>query len=141
MANNPRKEIKELMYKYWGGRCAYCLKRLKKTKITGDHFIPKSLSGTSSKYNYVPSCSNCNFKKDNKPPDKFCSDSQRKHISRYFNCLFARDMFFANKRAESRPDIAKMHLVQSYSNYLMTMMRFKHGANIYQITDFSFKKD
>ena len=45
------------------GKCQYCDKRLKKSRFTLDHVIPKSKGGKTDWNNLVVSCSSCNTKK------------------------------------------------------------------------------
>ena len=46
------------------GICHYCGKKFKPSLLTMDHVIPLSRGGTSSKENIVPSCRDCNTKKN-----------------------------------------------------------------------------
>lgn len=75
----------ERIEKFWGYRCAYCLKV--PDKITKDHVMPKSRGGNDNPFNLVPSCSACNTDKGNHHPNRWCSLEQRNHIVQYFNVI------------------------------------------------------
>lgn len=62
--------------------CQYCGKKLKDSKATLDHLLPKSRGGKLTFNNVVCSCYDCNLKKGNRTPDEasmpLISNSKRK---------------------------------------------------------------
>lgn len=47
----------------WAGRgnkCAYCLDRLKRSDVTGDHVVPRSNGGATKRGNIKAACQPCN---------------------------------------------------------------------------------
>jgi len=71
---------------YFRGRCAYCLRKPVEgeAQLTKDHFIPKSRNGRNSGTNIVPACEDCNTRKGNIHPDKWCTEEQLERIHTYF---------------------------------------------------------
>jgi 5-methylcytosine-specific restriction endonuclease McrA len=54
--------------KVCGGKCFYCGIKLVNRAVTVDHFIPKSLGGSSDLSNKVAACGPCNWNKSNRMP-------------------------------------------------------------------------
>jgi len=50
--------------------CAYCSKLCKKSNITIDHVLPKSMGGENSFLNCVAACIACNLRKANQTPEQ-----------------------------------------------------------------------
>jgi len=50
------------------GQCWYCLKVFPPDELTMDHLIPLARGGSSTKDNLVPSCKDCNTKKQSMMP-------------------------------------------------------------------------
>lgn len=112
-----------LVEKFWGNRCAYCLKKIGAHNITRDHFIPRSKKGQNHKFNLVPACDRCNTAKCNNHPNKWCSDAQRAQVGTYFNALLAYDV--ETYKISSMPiDI----LEKAYDQYINIRKRFKSSA-------------
>jgi hypothetical protein len=76
-------EQKQALLQKFGGKCAYCDVRLfvvcksKNHKITVDHFIPVSKSGSDNLDNLVASCVKCNSIKGDMWPIDFILHSDR----------------------------------------------------------------
>ncbi|GAB4344098.1 MAG: HNH endonuclease [Candidatus Abyssubacteria bacterium] len=49
--------------------CQYCGKKFKKTELTLDHVVPRSLGGRSTWENMVLACVQCNVRKGNRLPE------------------------------------------------------------------------
>jgi 5-methylcytosine-specific restriction endonuclease McrA len=43
-----------------GGKCAYCTVKIPAKKVTGDHVIPRSQGGTTTRANIKAACHDCN---------------------------------------------------------------------------------
>lgn len=69
----------EFMNQFWGGRCAYCLRKLPMKELTNDHIVPKALGGRQL-MNLVPACACCNSQKGDANPKLWCTDTQKQHI-------------------------------------------------------------
>lgn len=71
---------------YFRGRCAYCLRKPVdgEAPLTKDHFVPKSKNGRNSGTNIVPACEECNTRKADAHPEKWCSEEQLERIYTYF---------------------------------------------------------
>lgn len=63
-----RKAIKKRMLKFYENECIYCGRD--DVPLTIDHLVPKSLGGVSYMLNTVPSCQQCNRKKNDKHPSE-----------------------------------------------------------------------
>ncbi len=59
---HPSDGEKEKLWRYFKSQCAYCGKRLTRSKRNAhlDHIVPSSEGGTNSIYNHVLSCATCN---------------------------------------------------------------------------------
>ena len=62
------KKIREVVYKKYNGRCAYCGRRIDIKDMQVDHFLPLRAwgieeSGTDDISNLMPSCRMCNHYK------------------------------------------------------------------------------
>ena len=72
------KETRQEVYARFNGRCAYCNKKLflnsanAAKNMTLDHFRPRSKGGRDEIKNLVASCADCNSRKGNMSPHKFC---------------------------------------------------------------------
>ena len=55
-------------------KCHYCRARMSPTNATKDHVVPLSRGGKARDWNTVPSCSECNTKKDNRWPSRHCPE-------------------------------------------------------------------
>ena len=53
-----RKRLK--VYNKYGGRCAYCGKKIKYEDFEIDHKIPKIIKGGNGEKNLMPACKSCN---------------------------------------------------------------------------------
>lgn len=64
-----RDKARELKKTQWWltqvnrGICHYCERKFSPKQLTMDHVVPLARGGTSSKGNIVPSCKDCNSKK------------------------------------------------------------------------------
>lgn|SRR5574344_804574 len=67
-----KKEIREIVYRKYGGHCAYCGCSIERDNFCVDHIIPKLRdksildtreSGLDDISNYNPSCRACNIRK------------------------------------------------------------------------------
>jgi len=56
----PEKEDKQIVWDFFGGRCAYCGKQLTNGEGDIDHLISAALGGTNALANRVLSCKSCN---------------------------------------------------------------------------------
>lgn len=54
---------RELVYKKYDGRCAYCGRHIKYKDMQVDHFIPQARGGTDDIENLMPACRMCNHYK------------------------------------------------------------------------------
>jgi 5-methylcytosine-specific restriction endonuclease McrA len=54
-----------------GRRCWYCGDRLRRSKMSKDHQIPKSVGGTSAADNLVLACRKCNGKKADRDVEEY----------------------------------------------------------------------
>lgn len=54
-------------------KCYYCGKEITLKEMTLDHVYPKSLGGPTIPQNLVPSCRECNGRKENMTPEQFRS--------------------------------------------------------------------
>ena len=76
---------------YFGHRCAYCGKEIK--KATQDHVIPVEKDGDYTVTNVVPACMSCNSSKGNKsfdewyPTQPFYSKEREEDIKAYFELV------------------------------------------------------
>lgn len=72
---------------YWNGRCAYCLGKFSRKKLTKEHIIPKSQPNCASKsqLNIVFVCWSCNHKRRTQSLNKFLDNDARDHIARHTN--------------------------------------------------------
>ena len=62
----------DITYKLKGNdRCYYCGEEVNPSKITLDHVYPQALGGPTIPQNMVPSCRNCNGKKEDMTPNQF----------------------------------------------------------------------
>lgn len=68
----------------WGYSCAYCGRI--GSGLTQDHFIPVSDPSSPGTVpgNMVPACPSCNYSKQHRNPDRWCSDVQRLHAIRAY---------------------------------------------------------
>ena len=60
------KSVRQVVYEKFGGRCAYCGRKIDYKDMQVDHFIPKrgySESGSDNISNLMPSCRMCNHYK------------------------------------------------------------------------------
>lgn len=60
------KAVREIVYQKYGGRCAYCGRKIKYKDMQVDHFLPKNgwgVSGSDELSNLMPSCRMCNHYK------------------------------------------------------------------------------
>ena len=64
-------ELREFILKKTNGYCAYCGRELPSCGWHRDHVIPRSIGGTWSFSNLVPSCKSCNIRKRALTPDGF----------------------------------------------------------------------
>ncbi len=85
-----KKEIRQLIYNKYGGKCAYCGQDLP-NKWHIDHFLPVVRNWWENTYNnpennnidnYMPSCPSCNILKSS-----FGIEMFRKGIQGYINSL------------------------------------------------------
>lgn len=58
-----KKEIREIVWKKYDCKCAYCGEDLEYHKMQVDHIEPKYKGGKDDISNYNPSCRQCNFYK------------------------------------------------------------------------------
>lgn len=61
-----KKEVREAVHAKYGGRCAYCGRKIEYKDMQIDHFIPKrgrSDSGSDDIANLMPACRMCNHYK------------------------------------------------------------------------------
>lgn len=65
--------IREIVFRKYDGKCAYCGCELELHDLKIDHFIPKKKGGTDDIENLMPSCEICNHYKDAHNIDKFKS--------------------------------------------------------------------
>lgn len=61
--------------------CAYCCKQIDFLDFEMDHFIPVKLGGKGTRGNIVPSCRQCNARKNAHHPKDFLSSVDYHHIS------------------------------------------------------------
>lgn len=64
-----------------GWRCVYCNKQLTRLTLTQDHVIPRRRGGSWRTENLVPSCTECNTRKGNKPVDVFLAEMKEKQFA------------------------------------------------------------
>lgn len=60
------KQEREIVYQKYGGRCAYCGRKIAYKDMQVDHFIPKNgyfAQGTDALSNLMPACRMCNHYK------------------------------------------------------------------------------
>lgn len=60
------KQEREIVYQKYGGRCAYCGRKIAYKDMQIDHFIPKNgyfAQGTDDLSNLMPACRMCNHYK------------------------------------------------------------------------------
>ena len=60
------KRVREAAYQKYGGRCAYCGRKIAYKDMQVDHFIPKNgyfAQGTDELSNLMPACRMCNHYK------------------------------------------------------------------------------
>lgn len=85
-----KKELRKMVYEKYGGRCAYCGKKLNLEEMQVDHRVPlyrndtaESLAkygivkGTDDFSNLMPSCRSCNFRKGTLSVDEFRREIRR----------------------------------------------------------------
>lgn len=68
------KKMRETVWQKYGGRCAYCGRKIKICDMQVDHFIPKNgyfAQGTDDLSNLMPSCRMCNHYKRANPLELF----------------------------------------------------------------------
>ena len=68
------KKMRETVWQKYGGRCAYCGRKIKLCDMQVDHFIPKNgyfAQGTDDLSNLMPSCRMCNHYKRANPLELF----------------------------------------------------------------------
>lgn len=51
------------VYEMYGGRCAYCGKKIRYEDMQVDHMVPLNNGGSDTEDNYVPACRMCNHYK------------------------------------------------------------------------------
>ena len=61
--NISLEEVRNLLYKAYGRRCAYCEIRLLVSNMACDHILPLSLGGNSTPMNLQMICHRCNTRK------------------------------------------------------------------------------
>ena len=73
--SNKRKALtratRKLVYKKYGGHCAYCGKQIPYEEMQVDHVQPIYRGGTNDVDNLLPSCHPCNFYKDSMELEEF----------------------------------------------------------------------
>jgi len=95
-----KKRLK--VYKKYGGRCAYCGRKIKFEEMQIDHFIAKRRSGYAIKFglksvndfqNLMPSCRRCNLYKKALLPERFRSKMETLHrrLKKQYMIKIARD--------------------------------------------------
>lgn len=60
------KRVRDAVYQKYGGRCAYCGRKIAYKDMQVDHFIPKNgyfAQGTDDLSNLMPACRMCNHYK------------------------------------------------------------------------------
>ena len=65
------KKDRELVYKKYDGRCAYCGCEITIKQMQVDHLWPIRLNGIDAIENWMPSCRRCNNYKTGNPPYSF----------------------------------------------------------------------
>lgn len=67
MDNQKRKRITRAdrlqVFNKYGGRCAYCGKKMEIKEMQVDHMIPLRTGGADEMWNYMPACRRCNHYK------------------------------------------------------------------------------
>ena len=75
-----KKELRQIVYRKYSGRCAYCGKELKYSEMQVDHIVSKYFGGENDLSNYNPSCRSCNFYKGVETLEVFRSILKSVHI-------------------------------------------------------------
>ena len=73
------KKMRETVWQKYGGRCAYCGRKIKLCDMQVDHFIPKNgyfAQGTDDLSNLMPSCRMCNHIIENEKPIVFFFETE-----------------------------------------------------------------
>lgn len=76
--------------------CAYCSEKVKLSKATIDHVLPKDLGGKHEWNNTVLSCPKCNHTKSNKFPKGRWSPSKKPFTPKYWDLVNSRKEFPIN---------------------------------------------
>ena len=74
----PRKkipaEMRERIYRMFGGRCAYCGQPIELSEMQVDHVMPYVYGGPDEEDNFLPACEVCNRVKSSSTIEGFRSD-------------------------------------------------------------------
>ena len=68
------KKVREAVYEKYGGRCAYCGRKIAYKDMQVDHFLPKNgyfVQGSDDISNLMPACRMCNHYKRANPLELF----------------------------------------------------------------------
>lgn len=74
-----KRNIREIVYSKFNGRCAYCGTHLTFEEMKIDHFVPKKSGGSEDIENLMPSCETCNHYKGHSNIFKFKKMMQTIH--------------------------------------------------------------
>ena len=80
------KQTREVVYKKYDGRCAYCGRPIAMKDMQVDHITPKHRGGIDDIDNYNPSCRMCNFRKGTLTVDEFRGEivKQKERLEKLF---------------------------------------------------------
>ena len=94
--------------------CRYCGARAPEAKLTVDHVIPTTLSGSDEPSNLVAACADCNSGKSSTSPDAPLIAGVQHEAERWATAMRMAVEEQANQRPQPRRDLAGEELVEHF---------------------------